>query len=305
MKNKIVITTSSFAEYDKQPLNILKETYDQVELNPYGRKLTKDELIDFAQDATGIIAGTENYSGDVLEKLPKLKVLSRCGTGMDNVDISAANEKGIIVCNTPDAPTLPVAELTIGLMLDLLRNISISNSNVKNSNWLKHMGRLLQGKRVGIIGYGRIGKKVAELLLAFEAEVAYYDLFTHNKAPISYMSLDELLEWADIITLHCNASKTGEYLLGEKELKKMKRDAMIINTARGELIDEEALYATLINNQYFSAALDVFAEEPYNGKLIELPNIIVTPHIGSYARESRVAMEIEAVHNLCKGLINL
>jgi len=299
---KIFISTTTFGKEDSSPLEYCKKG-NEVFLNTLGRKLTSEELIKFACDVQGIIAGTEEYSKDVLKKLPKLKVISRCGVSTDNIDLKAAEQLGIKVFNTPDAPTLAVAELTVGLILDLLRKVSLMDRQLRKGAWQKHMGNLLKEKNIGIIGFGRIGKKVAELLIPFGAEIAYFDIhIQQNNYPYIFKSMQDLLVWADIITLHCWASADGKRLLGKAELGQMKRGSYLINTSRGGLVDEEALYNCLKEGRLAGAALDVFGEEPYKGKFTELDNVILTPHIGSYAKEARIEMERQAVENLLKGL---
>jgi len=298
--NKIAITTTTFGEYDKEPLNLLSKNGFQVMPNPYGRKLKKDEVLALCKDAIGIIAGTETLDVDIMETLTTLKVVSRCGTGVDNVALVDADRIGIKVYNTPDAPTSAVAELTIGLMLNLLRHVSQMDKELKTGQWKKRMGNLLCEKRIGIKGFGRIGRKVAELLRPFECEIAYADPFVEDGLMgLQRMSLKDMLCWADIVTIHVGV---GGRLIGEKEFQCMKKGALLINTSRGGVVDESVLYEYLKNGNLSGAALDVFEEEPYFGVLKELDNVILTPHIGSYAKEARVEMERLAVENLLKGL---
>lgn len=297
---KIAITTTSFGVYDNGPLKLCKENGFDVVLNPYGRKVKSEELINLAKNALGLIAGTELIKEEVLLELTSLKAISRCGAGLDNIELDAAKRLGIKIFNTPDAPTIAVAELTIGLILDLLRKVSQMDRDMRNNQWQKRMGNLLQGKKVGIKGFGRIGKKVAELLGPFGCEIAYADPYVENRLlGLNRLSFDELLDWADIITIHVSVS---EKLIGEKEFESMKKGAFIVNTSRGGVIDELALYKYLANDYLSGAALDVFEEEPYIGPLKELDNIILTPHIGSYAKEARIEMERQAVENLLRGL---
>ena len=298
--SKIAITTTTFGEYNKEPLNILDRNGFQVQSNPYQRKLRKDEVIKLCKGAVGIIAGTETLDVDIMETLTTLKVISRCGTGTDNVALVDAERMGIKVFNTPDSPTSAVAELTVGLMINLLRNVSLMEKELRMGQWKKRMGNLLSEKRIGIKGFGRIGKKVAELLKPFGCEIAYADPFVEDGLlGLQRLSLKELLCWADLVTIHVGVN---EKLIGEKEFKCMKDGAIIINTSRGGVVDESALYGNLKNGHLAGAALDVFEEEPYSGPLKELGNIILTPHIGSYARDTRVEMEEQAVANLLTGL---
>ena len=301
--NKIAITTTTFGEYDKGPLNLLSKNGFQVIPNPYERKLKKDEVIELCKDAVGIIAGTETLDADIMETLVNLKVVSRCGTGVDNVALVDADRIGIKVYNTPDAPTLAVAELTVGFMINILRKVSQMDKELKMGQWQKRMGNLLREKRVGIKGFGRIGKKVAELLRPFGCEIAYADPFVEDGLMgLQRMSLKNMLCWADIMTIHVGVH---EKLMGEKEFQCMKKGALLINTSRGGVVDESVLYEYLKNGNLSGAALDVFEEEPYSGVLKELDNVILTPHIGSYAMEARVEMEKQAVENLLKGLEDL
>lgn len=298
---KVFISTSSFAEYDKTPLKLLNDAGINARINPYKRQLTKDECLNHYKDIEGLIAGTEALSTEVLKSAKKLKVISRVGVGLDNVDMETVRQRGIKVFNTPDAPTLAVAELTIGLMLALLRHIPRGDREIRAGKWQKRMGNLLQGKIVGIVGFGRIGQKVGELVQALGAQVVYCDPAV-NKKGYKKLPLDELLSRADIVTLHLSGGGKGTPLLGEKELRKMKQGSWLINCARGGVIDEEALSQALKDGQLSGAALDVFNQEPYTGSLAKLDNVILTPHIGSYAAESRIEMEVEAVKNLIKGL---
>lgn len=297
---RVTVTTTSFGKYDRKPLEFLENNGCEVVFNSFGRILKRDEIVELCKDTVGIVAGTEQIDAGVIEKLHYLKVISRCGTGIDNVDISAATKRGIKVFNTPDAPTLAVAELTLGLMLNLLRNISRMDNELRSGLWDKKMGNLLSGKRVGIKGFGRIGKKVAALLKPFGCEIAYADPFVEDGLlGLCRLSLEDLLKWADIVTIHVGVH---ERLIGEKEFQLMKKGAWLINTSRGGVIDEPVLYEYLKNGYLSGAALDVFEQEPYAGPLKDLNNVILTPHIGSYAKEARTAMEMESVENLIRGL---
>lgn len=297
---RILVTTSSFGKADTKPLDILKGKCN-VKLNPHGRKLTTDEFIELTEGMDGVIAGVESITREALEKRPNIKVISRCGVGMDSVDIEACRELGVKVFNTPNAPVDSVAELTVTIMLDLLKNVSNMNSSMKSGNWNKMTGLMLNGKKVGIIGMGRIGSRVAELISAFGTEIAYSDIEDKGNE-YKFMSKSELLQWANIITLHTSSSEEEGYVIGKAELDEMRDSAYIVNTSRGRFMDENALYEALKEKRIQGAALDVFSEEPYSGKLIELDNVILTPHISSSAKEGRAVMEMEAVYNLFDGL---
>lgn len=293
---KIAITTSSFARYSHEPLRLLEEAGIEYVLNPHGRALTEDEAADLLKDCDGVAAGTEPLTRKVMDAAPKLRVISRCGTGMDNVDMQAAAQKNIAVRNTPDGPTLAVAELTVGIMLNLLRQVSLMDREIRSGLWKKHMGSLLFQKKVGIVGFGRIGQAVARLLQPFGVEVAYSDPVA-DVAGFPRMSLDELMAWADIVTLHCPKTDGGP-ILDAGRLSRMRPGGYVLNIARGGLVDEKALLGVLSADYLAGAALDVFGKEPYDGPLKDRDNVILTPHIGSHAKESRVIMETDTITNL-------
>ena len=303
---KVFISTSSFAKYEASPLKLLKNAGLDVQINPFGRKLAPDECLSLYKDIDGLIAGTEALTADILKSAGNLRVISRCGAGADNVDTEVAEELGIRVFTTPDAPTQAVAELTIGLMLDLSRGVSREDRSIRAGMWQKNMGSLLSGKTLGILGLGRIGKRVVELTTSFRLKYIAWDISPDlqfaNKYRIEFTGLDELLERANIITIHLPYTSELKGIISERELSLMKREAFLLNTARGGLVDEVALYKALKEKRIAGAALDVFEQEPYSGSLTELDNVILTSHIGSYAMEARVEMERQAVKNLLEGL---
>jgi D-3-phosphoglycerate dehydrogenase len=225
---------------------------------------------------------------------------------MDNIDIEFANKKRITILKTTTTPAPAVAELVIGLILDISRNISLQNQNVKSEKWQKKMGILLQGKTLGIIGLGTIGKSLVKLVKGFNFRILAFDLFHDEKFAkehgVNYCELNTLLSQSDIISIHLNLTDETNQLMNEKQISKMKKNSILINTSRGEIIDEKALYKALKDEKILGAGLDVFKDEPYSGSLTELNNVILTPHIGSYAKEIRIQMEIEAAENLIRGL---
>ncbi len=296
---KVLTTTSSFGKANTTPLDILEEKCEVV-LNPYGRKLTTEEFIGLTEGVDAVIAGVESITRDALVQRRNIKVISRCGVGMDSVDLEACKEFGIKVFNTPEAPVGSVAELTVTLILDLLKNVSNMDLSLKSGKWNKMTGLMLGGKKVGIIGLGRIGMRVAALLSAFDTEIAYTDV-KKIEAPYPFKEKTELLRWADIITIHSSFCEEGQFIIGRKDMELMN-GSFLINTARGRFVDEEALYDSLNSGCLVGAALDVFQKEPYEGKLALLDNVVLTPHVASSAKEARAIMEIEAVHNLFRGL---
>jgi D-3-phosphoglycerate dehydrogenase len=302
---KFVISTSSFDIDNNPPIQYLLQKGMEIVLNPHRRKLTENEIIELLNDETvGLIAGIEPLTERVFQSAKKLKVVSRCGAGLDSVDLVAARNHGITVSNTPEAPAQAVAELTLGLMLGSIRHIGQIDQSVRRGNWPRTQGRLFAAQTIGIIGLGHIGRRVARLCQAFEATVVAHDPFI-DQAPegVILTSLEQLLTTADIITLHLPYTSSTHHLLDTKAFAVMKPEAIVINAARGGLIDENALAETLKNGKLSAAALDVFEHEPYAGPLIESDCVTLTSHIGSLARESRLRMEIEAAENLRQGLI--
>lgn len=298
MKHKVLIGPSTFAALDSAPMDMLIEAGFEVVNNPFGRKLTKEELIELLPGIAGLIAGLEPLNREVLEK-SNLKVISRCGSGMSNVDIDAARELGIKVFLTPYGPTSAVAELTLGALLSLLRMIPQMDRDLREGRWNKKIGTQLEGKAVVIIGFGRIGRRVAELLAPFKTRTLVVDPFLRDFTEnLPVLTLEEALPQADIVTLH---SSGESIIIGENEFNLMKSGAFLLNAARGDLIDEDALVKSLEEGKIQGAWIDTFSQEPYSGTLTKYEQVILTPHIGSYSIECRRSMEMESVQNLING----
>lgn len=313
---KVLVSTSSFgavqaapgegAANGATPLERLEAAGYEVVRNPHGRTLAADEVLGLAAGCVGIVAGTEPFTDGVMRALPELRAISRVGTGMDSVDLDAARRLGIAVTNTPEAPSAAVAELAVAMMLDMLRRVSEQHAAVKRGEWPKAMGSLLAGKCVGLVGLGRVGKKVAVLVRCFGAEVLACDPCADEGWAVDHAvtlaPLERVLARADIVSLHAPCPEENAGLIGSEALARMKPGAYLVNTARGQLVDEDALVDALASGHLAGAALDVFRQEPYDGPLTALPNVLLTPHIGSYAREARARMEAEAVENLLEAL---
>ena len=299
---KILVSPSSFGQIDSKPYDLLTVRGLEVIKNPFGRKLTESETIELAKDCAGIVAGVESLNAHVLDALPALRCISRVGVGMDTVDIDAALKKGIVVINTPDGPTRSVAELTIGMTLAILRRIPQADAAIKKRQWKKQIGNLLFGKTVGVIGLGRIGRMVSEMFIALGANVIGYDIFPDSSWAIKYgvklKELESLLAIADIVTVHIPGDSESKPILGKDELRLIKKGAFFINISRGNVVDEQVLLGLLESDHLCGAAMDVYSNEPYTGPFCDLDNVILTPHIGSYAAESKLQMEIDAVNNL-------
>ncbi len=294
-----MIGPSTFGEYDKAPLDLLQDQGFETIANPYKRKFTKEETIALLSDGVaGLIAGLEPLDREVLAKT-RLKVISRCGSGMSNVDLAAAKELGIKVFSTPDGPTNAVAELTIGGILFLLRASPFLDKELHEGRWGRKIGHELAGKTIAIVGFGRIGRRVAFLLKNFGVKLIAVDpALTGMVEGVKIVALAEALGEADILSLHTSGDQE---IIGEKEFSQMKDGSVFLNAARGGLVNEAALIKALDGKKVAGAWLDTFSVEPYSGPLTKYPQVLLTPHIGSYTRECRKAMDMEAAQNLIKG----
>ena len=303
---KVLTSPSSIGQIGSAPFDLLEKNGYEIIKNPYGRKLTENETIKLAKDCVGIIAGVESLNAKVIDSLPNLKCISRVGVGMDSVDIPYAESKGIKVLNTPNGPTRAVAELTLGLTMSLLRKIPNAHYDLRNKVWKKQTGNLLFEKKIGILGLGRIGRMAAEMFRALGNPVAGHDLYPNEEWAkehgVNILDLKELLVTCDIITIHVPAKSDGSAVITKAELDLLKDDAFVVNVSRGGVIDEDALYEVLQSGKLSAVALDVFSQEPYNGPLCDVENAVLTPHIGSYAKEGKLKMEVDAAQNLINAL---
>jgi D-3-phosphoglycerate dehydrogenase / 2-oxoglutarate reductase len=304
--NKILLSPSSIGQCGLKPLELLEKNKFEVVNNPFGRKLTEKEVIDIAKDCSGIIAGVEPLTKRVMDALPNLKCISRVGVGMDSVDLEYAKQKGITVVNTPDGPSRSVAEMSVAMAFALLRKIPQADANIKKGVWKKEIGNLLLGKTVGIVGIGRIGKMVAEMFSNLGNRVIGFDLFPDlhwaAKNRVKIVELCELMQESDIVSLHVPPKKDKSAIIGKEQLEQMKSTSFLINAARGGVVNENVLFKLLSENRIAGAAIDVFSKEPYDGPFTKLENTVLTPHLGSYAAEGKLQMEIDAVNNLINVL---
>lgn len=301
---KVFISTHPFGEISSKPLDLLEAEGISYRLNPYGRKITASELATQIKDCDALIAGTERIDASVFENAPNLKLISRVGIGLDGVDFDLAKIHDVKVAFTPDAPTVAVAELCIGLMFDCLRMITATDRHLREGKWHRHMGGLLYGKTVGIIGLGRIGKTLAHLLQPFNVKIMANDIepdmaFGHMMG-IEWVDKNSLLENSDVVSLNVPLTKSTYHLVDDKAIEKMKSTAILINTARGPVVDESALVAALQQGMIAGAAVDVFENEPYDGPLNQCETAVLTCHMGASTKESRQRMELEATDEIIR-----
>ncbi len=299
---EILVTLSTFGAYSEAPIRRLEQSGFSFQLNPSGRRMTPREVAAAGPRCKGVVAGVERYSDETLSKMPHLKCISRCGAGIDNIDPAAAERLGISVLNTPDEPTAAVAELTLAMMLALLRRMPAVDAQMHSGRWQRVTGNLLAGKTVGLIGLGRIGKRVAELVSAFGAAAMGTDPCpdeTWARAhAVELVTLSELLSRADIVANHASGLSGHPLFLDAGTFARMKRGSWFINMARGDMIDDRALNEAVASGHLSGAGLDVYPQEPYSGPLCRNDKVILSPHQATLTVETRNAMELRAVENL-------
>jgi len=304
---KVLITTVPFGDKDRLPLDLLENARIDYLINPFNKKISEDQLAEIIIDFDAIIAGTEPITEKVLERANNLKLISRVGIGLDSVDLLAARKRGIKVSYTPDAPSLAVAELTLGLMLTLLRAVHISNSQMHKGKWHRFYGKRLQKVTIGIIGVGRIGTGVLKRLKGFgPSKILVNDIKPNHELDkenkLEWSSKEQIFKEADIISLHIPLTHLTKNMIRKKQLFSMKRDANIINTSRGGIINEQDLYEVMNAGHLSGAAIDVFEKEPYDGPLNNIERCLLTAHMGSMSVDCRTRMEIESTEEAIRFL---
>ena len=301
-KTKIAVCSRSFSR-NEVLRNELLSRYLNVKFNDDGLNLGGSSLVNFLLDADKAITALEVIDEEILSQLPKLKVIGKYGVGLDMIDFNAMRKFEVSLGWTGGVNKRSVSELVISLAISMLRKVPSANKDVLSGKWRMHVGTLLTGKTVGIIGCGNIGKDLVELLQNFNCEIIVNDIKNfHNfyqKFNIKALNLDDLLMNSDIVTLHLPLDDSTSNILNESKLKMMKSSAILINIARGGLVDENALKRALKQKNIAAAAFDVLFEEPPSDfELIGLDNFFVTPHIGGSAKESIIAMGIAAIEGL-------
>ncbi|HCC33690.1 MAG TPA: hydroxyacid dehydrogenase [Clostridiales bacterium] len=303
MGYRVLVTPRSFAQLDREPLTRLEESGCEVRRNPGERPLTEAEMADAIAGADGLIVGIDPVTERVLAAAPGLRVISKYGAGVDNIDLPAASNRRIVVTATPDANTEAVADLTLGLMLAAARGIAHAHTALREGSWQRHLGRDLWGRSLGLVGTGRIGRAVARRARGFDMSILAYDLQPDPTwaagVGAAYVPLEELFAGSDFVSLHIPVTPSTHQLVGHRLLGLMRPSAVLVNTARGGLIDETALVEVLTAGGIFAAALDVFASEPLQDeRLRSAPRVVLTPHIGASSRGALLRMGQEAVDNL-------
>jgi len=298
-KPKVYVISRSFGRYCKEAFQLVKEVAD-VEVNPLNRIMYKDDILKIVENVDGII-GNELFDREVLEHSNRLKIICRHGqVGDENIDLDAATDMGIVVTFTPYVYAESVADFTFGLIINLLRKIISSHLSMRRGRWetTKYVGFNVHDKTIGIIGLGSVGLRVARRVKSFNMQILVYDPYVEEKnlkeIGAEKINLDELLKRSDIVSIHTPLNDETRNLIGKHELSLMKKDAIIISTATGGIINEDALYNVLKTKSILGAALDVYQKEPLNPEspLLKLDNILTTPHIASYTYEDMREMDL-------------
>jgi len=308
LPRRVLVTTVPFGTIDPTPLQLLKAAKIECVINPLGRKLKASEVGDMIRDFPVIIAGTEIISAEAMESAAGLKAICRVGIGLDGIDLMAARRLGVSLSYTPNGPSAAVSELTIGHMISLLRGVAEADRGLRAGQWQRVTGRRLGCSVVGVVGVGRIGKRVIRHLQGGfpGVRILANDIKPDAEAlaipGVEWVEKEMIWRDCDVITLHVPLTAQTYGLVGAKEFAAMRPEAVLINTARGGIANEVALADALRSGQIARAAIDVFVEEPYVGELIEFDRALLTCHMGSMTVDCRVRMEVEATEEAIRFL---
>jgi D-3-phosphoglycerate dehydrogenase len=296
------VTSYPYGISSRDPIDLLERAGFEVRLSPHKRKHTPAETAALLGDVDVLLAATEFLPGEVLARgLPRLKHVARVGVGLDGLDVGFCQRNGVAVTYTPDAPARSVVEQVFALLIGLSRRFVEAHEGLRKGVWQRHTGVLWQGKTLGILGCGRIGRQVAVIARAFGMQVIAHDIVEdHAWAAangVRYVDLDTLLRESLAITVHLPYTRSTENILSSERLARMRKGSYLLNTCRGEVLDEAALEALLRSGHLAGAALDVYHKEPYTGTLRELPNVFLTCHQGSCSHDGRYQMEMQSAEN--------
>ena len=299
---RVAVTSRSFSRHPVLRQELL-ERFPDCKFNDLGKSLVGKELVEFLRGHDAVITALETLDEVVFAQLPELKIVSKYGVGLDMLDLEAMRRRGIKLGWTPGVNRRSVAELVIAFMICLLRQVPEANQVLRTGKWQVPAGRLISEQTVGIIGCGQIGKELAILLRAFGCNILVHDIIDYldfyQSQGVTPVGLEELLRSADVVTLHVPLDDSTRGILSSDRLSLMKNSAVLVNTARGGLVDEDVLKAMLMDGRLAGAAFDVFATEPPTDlQLLNLPNFLATPHIGGSAEEAIFAMGRAAIRGL-------
>lgn len=302
----ILITSPGFRPDDPSMAGRIESAGYRVRYAPYDGRRSPDDLINLLAGSVGAIVSGDPFTAEVFAASPMLRVVARTGVGLDNIDTEAAGEAGVKIVTTPGANHNSCADHTMALILTVVRRLVDNDAAVRRGLW-DRAGRLaggeLTGARVGLIGYGRIGKTVARRLAGFEVDIRVCDPQITNASPYPLVTLEELMKWSEIITIHCPLTPATRNMIGNRQLAIARPGLILINTARGPIVDEEALAEAIRSGRVAGAGLDVFVKEPpQDSPLLQLPNTVVSPHIAGLSRKSIRLMLDQCIDNLLEFL---
>lgn len=301
-RDPVAVTSRSFSRHPLLRAELL-ERYADVRFNDEGASLRGESLVEFLSGRTKAITALEPIDDELLSQLPELRVISKVGVGIDMVDLGALERHGVQLAWSPGTNSRSVAELVIAFAIALSRHLFEGAAQVRAGEWKQRKGTTLSGRTLGVLGFGHVGRDVARLASGFGVELLAHDVAAppdafaeHGAEPVG---LDELLERSDVVTLHLPLNDATANILDAARLGRMKQGALLVNTARGGLVDEAALKDALVSGRLGGAAFDVFAvEPPEDRELLDLPNFIATPHIGGSTEEAILAMGRAAIAGL-------
>ncbi|QIK56916.1 phosphoglycerate dehydrogenase [Erysipelothrix sp. HDW6A] len=301
---KILSTTVTFGKYTQEPIRVLEELGCDVTLNSKGRPYTEEELIEVSNGVDVLIVGNDYITKKVIESNKSLKMICMHGIGLDKIDLKAAEENNVIVTNAPFTNHLEVAELVIGYIVTMYRNLYLDINNMKHQTWKKSMGTSINEKTIGIVGMGSIGKALASMALGLNMKVIAYDLYPSQIENVNFVDLNKLISESDVISLHVPYVKGTKPIIGSEEVEMMKDSALLVNTARAQLVDEQSVIEALNTGKIGGYARDVYPVEPPEFDLSFQKNqIISTPHIGGATYEANLRMGMTVANNI-KAYIN-
>lgn len=304
---KVLITPRSFGQYSQEPFKLLKENGIEIIKNPTGAILKEAEMLHLVKDVEGIIVGVDPLDKSILENAPKLRAIAKYGVGTDNIDLDYCKEKDIKVSITLNANSSAVSDYAFSLMLAVARRIVEIDQGCRVGDWSKKTSIDVYGKKLGILGLGHIGRGLCERAKGFHMEVYAYDIFKDEayikSNDINFTSVEEIFKECDFISVHLPLTDETRHMIDEKMLEKAKKNLIIVNTARGGIIDEEALYQALKNGAIYGAGIDVFEEEPpENSKLLTLPNVVAGAHSAASTIGAVDKMSMMAAENVVESL---
>jgi phosphoglycerate dehydrogenase-like enzyme len=298
----IAVTSPSFSKHPKL-IKEIKKISSNVKLNTVGERFEGEALYEYVKNAEVLVVGLERMDKALLSRLPKLKMISKYGVGLNNIDLDYCKANDIRIGWKGGVNKLSVAEMTLGFMLMLCRNLYITSNQLKKGTWNKTGGFQLSGKTVGIIGVGSVGKEVIRLLRPFGCKIYVNDIIDqtefYDSLGLIEKSKVDIFREADIISLHTPLNEHTTNLINEATLREMKNTALVINTSRGEIVNETNLKQALLTDQIGGAAIDVYSSEPPGDQdLLNIPNLITTPHIGGNSIEAVEAMGMSAIDEI-------